>query len=337
MLFFLLCFPMTALSQQGNTNFKQAEQAKWVEKRTVKLMGSRFDLTIVAQDKTSAQAYIDTAVIEITRIENLISEWIPNTQVSAINRNAGIKPVKVDKELFDLTERALYLSKLTHGAFDISFAAADKIWKFDGSMLTVPTPEAVKASLKNIGYKNIKLDSKNQTIFLALPGMKIGFGATGKGYAADRTKALLLSKNVIAGIINASGDMNSWGKQPEGTPWTVGITDPFDTENTMSVFALENNAVVTSGTYEKYVELDGKRYAHIIDPRTGYPAKGVASVTIFANSAEMANGLSTAIVVLGIKRGLKLLNQTKSMSGLLIDDHGKVYRSNNLKIEPIQP
>lgn len=314
-----------------------AASAQVVQKRVVKLMGSRFDLTISAKDETTAEAYIDSAIIEITRIENLISEWIPNTQVSEINRNAGVKPVKVDRELFDLTQRAIQFSKLTDGAFDISFAAADKIWKFDGSMTEVPSPEKVKESVRRIGYKNIILDEKNQTIFLKLPGMKIGFGSIGKGYAADKTKELLVSKGVPAGIVNASGDMNTWGAQPDGSPWTVGITNPLNKEKIFAVFPLQNSAVVTSGTYEKYVVLDGKHYSHIIDPRTGYPASGVSSVTVFGASAEMANGLSTAIVVLGVKRGLELLNQIPFVSGVIVDDKGNISHSKNIDIQKYKP
>lgn len=314
-----------------------ALQAQVVHKRVVKLMGSRFDLTVVANDEPQAQAYIDTAIVEITRIENLLSEWIPTTPVSAINRNAGIKPVKVDKELFDLTERALHYSKISDGAFDISFAAADKIWKFDGSMKTLPTRQVVKASVRKIGYENIILDAKNQTIFLQLPGMKIGFGSIGKGYAADKAKQLLVSKGVVAGIMNASGDMNAWGKQPDGEPWTVGITNPLDKEAVFAIFPLTDGAVVTSGTYEKFIEIDGKRYAHIIDPRTGYPASGVSSVTVFSTNAEMANGLSTAVVVLGVEKGLKLLNQVKFVSGVIVDDNGKIFHTNNIDLQNYKP
>lgn len=310
--------------------------AQVVQKRVVKLMGSRFDITISAKDEISANAYIDTAITEITRIENLISEWIPNTQVSEINRNAGIKPVKVDKELFNLTERAIGFSKLSEGAFDISFAAADKIWKFDGSMKELPIPEAVQESVKKIGYKNIILDKENSTVFLKLPGMKIGFGSIGKGYAADKTKELMISKGVVAGIINASGDMNTWGTEPDGKEWTIGITNPLNKNRVFAVFPLLNSAVVTSGNYEKFVMLNNKRYSHIIDPRTGYPATGISSVTVFAKSAEMANGLSTAIVVLGQETGMNLINQLPFVSCVIVDDQGKIYYSKNIDIKKYQ-
>lgn len=306
--------------------------AQTVQKKTVTLMGSKFDLTIVAQDKQTALAYIDSCVMEISRIEHLISDWIPTSQVSEINRNAGVKPTKVDQELLDLTERAIAFSQLSNGAFDISFAAADKIWKFDGSMTKLPSETEILESIKKIGYQKIVINREESTIFLKEEGMKMGFGATGKGYAADKAKELMVSKGVSAGIINASGDMSLWGKQPDGSNWIIGVTNPFKKEKLFKIYQLTDGAVVTSGNYEKYVLIDGKRYAHIIDPRTGYPASGIVSVTIFANSAEFANGISTSIMVLGKEKGLKLLNETPNVQGFFIDDKGKVYYSKKFKI-----
>jgi len=304
-----------------------------LRKRTLKLMGSRFDITIVAGEKAEAEAYIDTAVAEIIRIENLISEWQPHTQVSQVNRNAGIAPVVVDKELFDLTERALYFSEISNGAFDISFAAMDRIWTFDGSMTEMPSPEAVKKSVAKVGYKNIILDKTKCTIFLKLEGMKIGFGSIGKGYAADKTRELLMSKGVKAGIINASGDMNTWGTQPDGKPWTVGLTNPVDKNKVLAVIPLRETAVVTSGSYEKFVLLGGKRYSHIINPITGYPATGLSSVTVMGSSAEMANGFSTAIMVLGKDEGLNLINHFPELRCIIVTDSGEILASKNTDLK----
>lgn len=307
--------------------------AQTTRSRAVTLMGSRFDITIVAKDIPTAEAYIDSSIIEISRIENLISDWIPESQVSQINKFAGIKPVKVDRELLELTQRALHFSELTDGAFDISFAAADKIWKFDGSMDTIPSPEAVAESVKKIGHRNIIINEEEATIFLKLPGMKIGFGATGKGYAADKTKELMVSKGIGAGIINASGDLNTWGKQPNGDNWIIGITNPIKEDELFAAYELSGTAVVTSGNYQKFVMIDGKRYSHIIDPRTGYPSSGLSSVTVFADSAEKANGISTAIMVLGKKAGIKLLNKNPDLKGILIDDNGKIFYSKKFNIK----
>jgi len=298
-------------------------------------MGSRFDITVVAPDSIEAHSFIDLAVAEITRIEKLISSWDPNSQTSEINRNAGIKAVKVDRELFDLIERSLGISKLTDGAFDISYASMDKIWKFDGSMTKMPTEDEIKSSVSKIGYKNILLDKENSTVFLVNSGMKIGFGAIGKGYAADKAKKLLMSKGVVAGIINASGDMNTWGKQTNGEPWKVAITNPLDKNKAFALLPITNGAVVTSGNYEKFVVFNGVRYSHIIDPRTGYPATGIISATVFAPKAEMADALATSIFVMGKEIGLNRINQIPNVECIIIDEKGQIITSNNITIEKL--
>ncbi|MBN8786983.1 MAG: FAD:protein FMN transferase [Terrimonas sp.] len=303
--------------------------AQTIRKRVTTLMGSRFEIIITAKDSASAEQYIDTVIAEITRIENLISEWRPATQISEVNNNAGIRPVKVDKEVFELTRRAIYFSRISDGAFDISFAAMDRIWKFDDSMTEMPSPESVKKSVAKVGYRNIILDSINSTIFLKLEGMKIGFGSIGKGYAADRGRQVMLEHGVYAGIVNASGDMTAWGTQPDGTGWKIGITNPFNADSLLAVIALKNASVTTSGSYEKYVEFNGRRYSHIINPKTGYPATGLTSVTVTGPNAETANGFSTALMVLGRKKGLRLIKKYPAYSCIMITDKGKVVKSEN--------
>ena len=290
-------------------------------------MGSRFQITLVDKDSISAEQNIDKAVAEITRIENLISEWRPETQISQVNQNAGIKPIKVDKEVFDLTKKGIYFSKLTDGAFDISIVAMDKIWKFDDSMDELPSEQAIKESVRNVGYRNIILDSTNSTIFLKNPGMKIGFGSIGKGYAADKTRDLMKSMGVKAGIIDASGDISTWGTQPDGKPWAIGINNPFNDHKMAAILYFKENSVTTSGSYEKYAEIHGKRYSHIMNPKTGYPSTGLTSVTITGPNATMANGFSTSIMVLGEKEGLKLLKQFPEYHYLLITDKGKIVKN----------
>ncbi|MEB3346678.1 FAD:protein FMN transferase [Aquimarina gracilis] len=301
--------------------------------RVVLLMGSRFDITVVAQDSVNANQHIDTAISEISRIEKLISSWDPNSQTSKINRNAGVTPVKVNQELFDLIDRSLKLSSLTDGAFDVSYASMDRIWKFDGSMSKIPTDKEIKASITKVGYQNIILDKKNRTVFLKLPGMKIGFGAIGKGYAADKAKDLLIKNKVVAGIINASGDMNTWGKQPNGEDWKVAITNPLNKAQAFGLLPIHNGAVVTSGDYEKYVSFNGKRYTHIIDPRTGYPSTGIVSVTVFAPKAELADALATSIFVMGKDVGISRINQLPKIECIIIDDQGNIHTSNHIEVE----
>lgn len=315
-------------------NFTSNSQV--LRKRTTLLMGGRFDISIVAQDSLAAEQNIDAVIAEITRIENLISDWKSDSQVSEVNQNAGIRPVKVDREVFELTQRAIQFSEVTNGGFDISFAAMDRIWKFDGSMTAMPSAEAIKKSVEKVGYKNIILDSVQSTIFLKLKGMKIGFGALGEGYATDKCRDMMIAKGIKAGIVNGSGDMSTWGKQPNGKPWNIGITNPFDPEKLLAVVPLGQEAVTTSGSYEKFVVFDGKRYSHIINPATGYPATGLCSVTVFGPNAETANGLSTSLMVLGKTAGLLLLDKYSNYSCIMITDNGKVVKSKNFKIKKLK-
>ena len=295
-------------------------------------MGTRFELTAVAESEPEANAAIDAGVKEIQRIEVLISEWQTTSQTSEINRNAGIKPVVVDQELYDLIVRSNRISKITGGAFDISFAAANKIWKFDGSMNRLPTPEEVAESVKKIGYEKIILDPQKHSVFLKEKGMKIGFGAIGKGYAANRARDLMKVRGISSGVVNAAGDLISWGKQPDGQPWYVGIADPAEKDKVFSWLTATDMAVVTSGNYEKFVEFNGKKYAHIIDPRTGYPVSGLKSVTIICPNAELADALATATFVLGKEEGLKLINQLKGVECLIITDQDELIPSEKLHL-----
>ena len=307
--------------------------AQETHKRTLKLMGSRFDITVTANTEQEANTYIDLAVAEMTRIEKLISSWDKNSQTSFINKNAGIQAVKVDQELFDLIQRAIQISKLTNGAFDISYASMDRIWKFDGSMTTMPSAEIVKESVSKVGYQNIILNAENQTVFLKLKGMKIGFGAIGKGYAADKAKELLKQKGVVSGIVNASGDLNTWGTQQNGEHWKVAIKNPLNKNKVFALLPIYESAVVTSGNYEKYVMFNDKRYTHIIDPRTGYPSQGIVSVSVFAPSAELADALATSIFVMGKEVGLDFINQLKGVECIIVDDLGKIQYSNNINLK----
>lgn len=273
------------------------------------------------------------AIAEVKRVENLISDWIPTTQVSEINRNAGIKPVKVNTEVFGLIDRALKISHLTDGAFDISYASMDKIWKFDGSMKKMPSEEEIKASVSKVGYKNVILDDQVSTVFLKNTGMKIGLGGIGQGYIADSIKELLQKKGCSSGLVNVSGDITTWGYQPDGSPWTVAIINPMNKEKVFASFPLIDSAVETSGSYEKFVTFNGKRYSHIIDPRTGYPATGIVSVTVFAKKTEIADALATSIFVMGKDVGISLIDQIPNIECIVVSDTGELFVSKNIDLK----
>ena len=308
-------------------------KAQAVFQRSFVKMGSAFDLTLVAKNQTEADRLIEAAIAEIDRIERLISSWDQASETSLVNRMAGKQPVKVSKELYDLVFRAKAIAQMTERAFDPTYASVDKIWTFDGSSVQQPKAEIISATVAKIGFEKLVFDPLESSLYLPLQGMKIGFGAIGKGYAADRVKSLLQKQGVTAGIVNASGDMSAWGSQPNGKTWQVGLVNPKNKEKVFAWFPISNQAVVTSGDYEKFLMIDNKRHGHIINPKTGYPSQGVISCTVFAPKAELADALSTALFVMGVETGIDFINQLNQVEAIMIDDDGKIFTSKNISID----
>jgi thiamine biosynthesis lipoprotein len=299
----------------------------------MKLMGNMFEIAILGESESIANALIDLAVDEIKRIESLLTTFSDDSVTNQININAGITPINVPSEVFDLIFRCDKISKLTQGAFDISYGGLDKsFWNFDLSMTKLPSPQNAANSVRLIDYRNIILDHENKSIFLKEKGMRIGFGGIGKGYAADKAAQLLKNNGVESGFVNASGDLYAWGYQENGSPWTIGVADPSRDNEAFSSLNITNAAVATSGDYEKYVMINGRRYSHTIDPKTGYPVTGIKSVTIVTASAELADALATPIMVMGVKVGLDLINQMKNVACIIIDDNNKLFLSNNISV-----
>lgn len=302
--------------------------------RSLKLMGNNFTLTVVDDDEVAAQQHIDAAVAEISRIEQLLTTFKPDSQTNQINANAGIAPVVVDREVFELIERSVAISGLTQGAFDLTYGSIDKsLWNFDKSMTALPSAATALEMVHLINYKNIVLDQTNSSVFLKEKGMRIGFGGIGKGYAAERARKILIDRKVTSGIINASGDLTTWGNQPNGNPWTIGIANPDYPQAAFSYIDISNKAVATSGNYEKFVMIGGKKYSHTIDPKTGLPISGIKSVTVISNNAEFADAMATPIAVMGIEAGLYLIDQIPNLYCIIIDDHNKIYTSKNINLK----
>ena len=302
-------------------------------KRAVRLMGNIFEITVLTDNEQRAAECINAAIAEIQRIEKLLTTFNSSSQVNLINANAGIKPVIVDREVLELVERAIRISALTQGAFDLSYGSIDKrLWNFDTTMKTLPDQDTARRTVRLINYRNIIVDSKESTIFLKEKGMRIGFGGIGKGYAADKAKQLLKTMGVTSGIVNASGDLSAWGHQSNGRPWTIGIADP-DTKNPFSYVNITDMAVATSGNYEKFITIDGQRYSHTIDPRTGFPVTGIKSVTIISPYAELSDAMATPITVMGTRVGLELINQMKGIACIIVDDSNNIHHSNNIAIQ----
>lgn len=301
--------------------------------RSMRLMGNMFTITVVAQGAEEGDRFIDLAVGEIQRIERLLTTYQPDSQTNQINANAGIAPVSVDGEVFDLIARSISISSITQGAFDISYGGIDRsLWNFDREMVTLPSRETAAKMVHLIDYRNIELDPERSTVFLKIPGMRIGFGGIGKGYAAERAKQILKENGVSSGIINASGDLTAWGAQPDGQPWTIGIAHPDHPAAAFSYMNISNKAVATSGNYEKFVMIDGKKYSHTIDPKTGLPVTGIKSVTIISDNAEFADAMATPVSVMGIEAGLFLVNQIPGLYCIIIDDQNTLYTSKNIHL-----
>lgn len=305
-----------------------------VHRRVLKLMGNRFEISVVSDNAAWAESRIDLAIGEISRIEKLLTTFSDDSQTSRINEQAGVKPVKVDREVYQLIERSLKISALTQGAFDITYGSIDKsLWNFDVNMKVLPSKETALRSVDLINYKNVILDPVDGTVFLKKRGMRIGFGGIGKGYAADRAKLILQQQGVKSGIVNAAGDLITWGQQPNGKPWTIAIADPDKQLSPFSTLNISDMAIATSGNYEKYAIINGKRYSHTIDPKTGLPASGIKSVSVICPNAEFADAMATPVTVMGVRVGLDMINQMQQVACMIIDDENRLYTSKNIHIK----
>lgn len=302
-------------------------------KQVEKLMGNTFEITVVADNETWAHEKIALAIAEIRRIERLLTTFNDNSQTNQINKMAGISAVTVDREVFDLIKRSLKISSVTDGAFDITYGSIDKqLWNFDRTMTQLPDAATAKSMVRLINYRYVMLNEPECSVMLKEKGMRIGFGGIGKGYAADKAKALLVQEGVHSGIVNASGDLITWGLQANQQPWTIGIAHPDNARSAFSWLNISDRAIATSGNYEKFVMIDGKKYSHTINPKTGMPVTGIKSVTIISPYAEIADAMATPVMVLGVKAGIDLINQIQHLACIIIDDNNKIYTSKNIRL-----
>jgi thiamine biosynthesis lipoprotein len=295
------------------------------------LMGNQFEISAVSDNEQNANRIINAGIDEIKRIEKLLTTFHDSSETNLINRNAGIEPVRVSEEIFNLIERSIKISSITQGAFDITYGSIDKsLWNFDTQMKSLPDKQTAREMVRLINYRNIVLDRENSTVFLKEKGMRIGFGGIGKGYAAEMAKCKMQQLGITNGIVNASGDLTTWGLQPNGDEWTVGIANPNISGEVFSFLKISGLAVATSGNYEKFIMIDGKKYSHTIDPRTGLPVTGIKSVTIITKNAEIADAMATPVTIMGVKAGLHMINQMKDVDVIIIDDHDKIHHSTNI-------
>lgn len=296
-------------------------------------MGNQFEISLVAEEEELANEWIQQGFNHIKEIEYLLTTYSDTSDLYRINAAAGVEPVVVHKETFGIIERSLQISAITQGAFDISYGSVDKrLWNFDIHQNELPDPETAKKMVRLINYRNILLDKAATTVMLKEKGMRIGLGGIGKGYAAEKTRQYLKSLGATAGIVNASGDLTTWGMQPDGKPWTIGIADPNNASSIFSYLEVSDMAVATSGNYEKFIWVNGRKYSHTINPKTGLPITGIKSVTILTPNAELADALTTPIAIMGIEAGLHLINQLHQVEAIIIDDDDRVYLSKQIEL-----
>jgi FAD:protein FMN transferase len=298
-------------------------------------MGSAFEFVLLAPEGRS-EGLIEMCIDEVKRIEYLLTEFSGTSQTALLNRLSGIEPVDVEPEVYAILKRSSAISGITQGAFDITASLLKKLYNFRNEKFSMPDNERIRKALEKVGYEKIKFLGDNK-VYLAEPGMHIGFGAIGKGYAADRVKQLMIDHGVYNGVINASGDLTAWGCKGDGRPWTIGIADPANPAQAILRIPVNNAAVATSGDYEQYFELNGERYSHTIDPKNGLPVKGIKSVTVVSASAELADALATAVFIMGANVGIHFIEQLPNTYALLINDHNEILMSGNFKPESREP
>ena len=299
--------------------------------RTRPMMGTEVTITAAPShlDEGEILACMDEAFAEIGRIEAVMSEYLPASEISVANREAGSRPVAVSPELAGLIRLGLEVSRLSDGAFDISFACMGRIWDFGNPAGPLPTPDEAAAAVKHVDYHKIILaGNASPTISFQDPEMKLGLGAIAKGYAVDRAMEQFHRCGTTDAIVNAGGDLKASGRCGD-RPWRIGIQDPREMSGLVATIAVEDFAVVSSGDYKRYFIRDGKRYHHILDPRTGLPARGSSSVTVLHRSAARADALATALFVLGPERGMALIDSIPG-EAVIIDIRGEITLSAGL-------
>ena len=308
----------------------QARAAAVSESRLA--MGSMLTLTAWTADERTARATFEEAFAEFTRLEQLMSTWIPESDVSRINRKAGVQPVPVSRDTREVLETARQMSEWTGGRFDVTFGALAGLWKFDHDQdNVVPDMKDVRQRLPLIDYRAIQIDEAAGTVFVPRKGMSIHIGGIGKGYAVDRAANIFRLRGLRDFMIQSGGDIYVAGKK-DGRPWRLGIQDPRGpATRSFAELDLSDGTFSTSGDYERAFVKDGIRYHHILDPATGAPARGARSVTIVSNRAVYADGLSTGVLILGPDAGMALIERLPDVEGVIVSDRNEVLISSGLR------
>ncbi len=310
-----------------------AQEKLYKETRTS--MYTIVSITVSSDSEEKAKTAIDRAFNELDRLARLLNFYSEDSEVSMINRNAGDKPVKVSPETLEIIDKALYVSENTEGAFDITVGPVVRLWDFQNKVL--PNEKLIKEKLKLVGYKNVIVDKEKSKVFLKTKGMQIDLGGIIKGYAADKAVEVLRKNRIKSGIVAIAGDIKVFGKRPptgsDNGLWNVGIQNPrqkSDKDEIIAAIGLSDMAISTSGDYQRFFIKDGKRYHHLLNPKTGYPAYGCQSVTIITRDAAFTDAFATGIFILGHQKGMDVLKRL-GFDGVIVDKDGKIHATEGIK------
>jgi thiamine biosynthesis lipoprotein len=305
----------------------QSARAEWVERVEDGIMGTRIVVELWATDKAQGDAAIEAVLAEMRRVDQAMSTYKPTSELSIVNAQAAQKPIKITAELFDLLTTALEYSRITDGAFDITYASVGYLYDFRKHVH--PDEKQIAAALPGINYRHVELDQKNSTVHFARAGMRIDLGGIGKGHAVDRGIAILQARGIEHALVTAGGDSRIIGDR-FGQPWVVGIRHPDRKDEVIARIPLEDAALSTSGDYERYFDENGVRYHHIIDPKTGRSASKVRSATIIGPTATRTDGLSKTAFVLGPEKAIEIYNRLDDIDAVLVTPEGKVLYTKGL-------
>jgi thiamine biosynthesis lipoprotein len=306
----------------------QKEEKVFVRSRY--LMGTTVEIKARGEDGPRTQAAINEAYDEIARIEALMSHWRDDSDLARVNAGAGRTPVKVPPEMLEVVKRAIGVSRVTGGTFDITVESVSRLWRIEEEEPRIPKPEEIEGALGQVGYRHIHIDEEKGTIYLDQPGVRIGLGGIAKGYAVDRAMGKLRVRGIRSAMIAAGGDMALQGRDGQA-PWRIAIKDPRRPWRNIGWFHASDTTVHTSGDYERFTTLKGKRYHHILDPRRGYPASGAQAVTLVTPDGTLGDALCTGVFVLGATEGLRLVESLPEVDALVIDSKGKIRMSGAMR------
>jgi len=307
-----------------------AGQESAVVTRVQMQMGTLVKITAVARSESIAQATATAGFAEIHRLEELLSTWIPTSELSRVNTSAGVRPVSVSLDTMTVVQSAIQVAEMTHDGFNIAIGPAVDVWNVIEGW-RVPTESELEALRPLVNLHSVHADTREQTIFLEKTGMRIDVGGIGKGYAADRAVMAMKKAGALAGVVALSGDIKTFGQLPGGRKFPVGIQHPRKEGEVLAFIDLEDEAISTAGDYERFFERDGVRYHHILDPHTLHPARRCQSVTVIAREGIWADGLDTGIFVMGAELGMRLVETLPDVEALIVDHEGSVHVSSGLR------